>query len=402
MARFLFVVPPLHGHVNPTLAVGDELARQGHQVAWCGYRPLLSALVPESGTVLPVGDDIPASLQGVEERALGRRGADALKFFFEELLVPLAHAMIPGVEEAVDAFAPDVLVVDQQTIAGAVVGRRRGLPWATSATTSAELVDPFAAMPGLRQWADGLLVDVQRAHGVVDADADAVRFSPHLVLAFTTAALCGAGREWPDHWAFVGPAAGARPEDERDLDWPWPDDGTRTVLVSLGTVNAEAGGRFFPVVAEALAGTGIRSLVVAPPGLVPDPPPGMVVRSRVPQLAVLPRVDAVVSHAGHNTVVETLAHGLPLVVAPIRDDQPVVAQQVVGCGAGIRVRFGRVRAPELRAAVTEVIDDPRYRQAAVRVQQSFAAAGGAPAAAARLAALAGVGGAGPGRPAMRS
>lgn len=403
MARFLFVVPPLHGHVNPTVAVGDALVRRGHQVAWAGYRPFLVDVVPDPDAVLRLGDQVPGALEEVKQRALGLRGATALKFFFEEFLLPLADRMVPGVEEAVDTWRPDVVVVDQQTVAGALVARRRGLRWATSATTSAELVDPFAVMPGLRQWADGLLVDLQLAHGVdpAGAGADAIRFSPELVLAFTTTALVGEGRQWPGHWAFVGPAVGARSDGEV-LDWPWPDDPAPgagrtppTVLVSLGTVSAEAGARFFRAAVEALDGSGVRALLVAPPELLPDLPAGVAVRARVPQLAVLARVDAVVCHAGHNTVVESLAEGLPLVVAPIRDDQPVVAQQVVDAGAGVRVRFGRVRPDELRAAIRAVLDDPGHRLAAQRIQRSFAAAGGAEAAAGRLQALAA-----PGRPGM--
>jgi len=403
MARFLFVVPPLHGHVNPTVSVGSVLAARGHEVAWCGYRPFLESVVPDPGAVLPLGDEIPAALRDVDERGRGLRGAVALKFFFEAFVVPLAHAMVPGVERAVDLFEPDVLVVDQQTVAGAIVGRRRDLRWATSATTSAELVDPFVGMPGLHRWADDLLIELQQAHGVGDAEADAIRFSPHLVLAFTTPALAGADRSWPEHWAFVGPAIEGRGRDadgspgpgadrvERsNLEWPWSDRRQSTLLVTLGTVNAEAGRRFFPVVAAALEGTGVRAMVIAPPGAVPDPPSGVVVRSWVPQLAVLPLVDAVVCHGGHNTVAESLAHGLPLVVAPIRDDQPVVAQQVVACGAGVRVRFGRVQPAELRAAILHVLHDGEPRRAARRVQESFTAAGGAAAAGDRLEALAGV------------
>jgi MGT family glycosyltransferase len=101
----------------------------------------------------------------------------------------------------------------------------------------------------------------------------------------------------------------------------------------------------------------------------------------VPQLDLLTHLDAVVSHAGHNTVCEALAHGVPLVVAPIRDDQPAIARQVTDAGAGVRVRFGRVSAAELRDAITTVLDDPSYRAAARRIQTSFTTAGGAPAAA---------------------
>jgi MGT family glycosyltransferase len=156
--------------------------------------------------------------------------------------------------------------------------------------------------------------------------------------------------------------------------------------VSLGTLNGAAGHRFFMTVVDALADLGdeVQAVLVAPPGVVEDPPPHILVTDHVPQLALLPRLSAVVSHAGHNTVCETLAHGLPLVVAPIRDDQPIIAQQVVDAGAGIRVRFGRVRPAELRDALRTVLDDPSYSSAARRVRDSFTAAGGATTAADHL------------------
>jgi UDP:flavonoid glycosyltransferase YjiC (YdhE family) len=50
-------------------------------------------------------------------------------------------------------------------------------------------------------------------------------------------------------------------------------------------------------------------------------------------------MSAVVCHGGHNTVCEAVAHGVPLVVTPIRDDQPIIARQVADAGAGIRLHF---------------------------------------------------------------
>jgi UDP:flavonoid glycosyltransferase YjiC (YdhE family) len=96
------------------------------------------------------------------------------------------------------------------------------------------------------------------------------------------------------------------------------------------------------------------------------------------------RLSAVVCHAGNNTVCEALARGVPLVVAPVRDDQPVIAEQVLKAGAGIRLRFGRVNAAGVGAAVGSVLDDPEYRAAAARLRAAFAAAGGVAAAAARI------------------
>jgi hypothetical protein len=52
--------------------------------------------------------------------------------------------------------------------------------------------------------------------------------------------------------------------------------------------------------------------------------------------------------------------------------------------AGIRLHFARLRAAEMRDAVRAVLGDPAYRNAACRVRDSFAAAGGATAAADHL------------------
>jgi MGT family glycosyltransferase len=120
-------------------------------------------------------------------------------------------------------------------------------------------------------------------------------------------------------------------------------------------------------------------------------PQHVLVRRAIPQLRLLPHIDAVVCHSGHNTVCETLSHGLPLVVAPIRDEQPLVAQQVVDAGAGIRLRFSRATTTQIGPAVEAVLTEPTYRQAAQRVQEAFRAAGGAVAAAGHLEELAACG-----------
>ncbi len=381
MSRFLFVVPPLTGHTNPTVAVGERLRARGHVVAWTGYARAIRPLLPPDAELIPVGDDPADDDPGVAEarqRSQGLRGAEALLFLWEDFILPLGRAMVPGVESAVDRFRPDVLIVDQQAIAGAVVAIRRGLPWATSATTSAELVDPFALLPKVGEWVATSLRQFQTDFGV--AGGGDLRFSEHLVLAFTTAALAGAGRSFPSHYRFVGPSLGARPATA-EFPWEWLDPSRRHVLVSLGTINAPAGRRFLTSAVEALAAMAerVQGVVVGPPDLVASD--NVLIRGFVPQLDLLRHMDAVVSHGGHNTVCETLAQGLPLVVAPIRDDQPIVAQQVTDAGAGVRVKFGRVRAPELASAIATVLDQPSYREAAVRLQASFRAAGGPDAAA---------------------
>jgi MGT family glycosyltransferase len=153
-------------------------------------------------------------------------------------------------------------------------------------------------------------------------------------------------------------------------------------------VTREAGGRFLAAATEAVGSMDGVAAVVVGPADASAGPGTVLVRSYVPQLALMPRLAAVVCHGGNNTVCEALSHGVPLVVAPVRDDQPVIAEQVVRSGAGLRVRFGRAGPDAVRTAVHTVLRDPSFRAAARRCQPLFAAAGGAAAAADRVEKLA--------------
>jgi MGT family glycosyltransferase len=385
MRRFLFVVPPLVGHINPTVGVAAALAQHGHQVAWVGVAELVKYLVGPQATVFGCAGPLPG--EGGTYRSPQLRGPAAFKFLWERFLGPLAEAMLPGVQAAVDRFAPDVLVVDQQAVAGGLVAERAGLPWATSATTSAEFTDPLSGMPKVEAWLRELMADLRRRFGDPTAAED-LRFSPHLVLVFTTEALIGPVDHLGDHVRCVGPSIAARPTSQ-DFPWDWLDNERPAVLVSLGTANTDAGARFLSECVHACGANPDRqAVIVDPAGTLGAVAEHVLIQRAVPQLRLLSHVDAVVCHAGHNTVCETLSHGLPLVVAPIRDDQPIVAKQVVDAGAGIRLRFTRATAAQIGRAVEAVLAEPSYRQAAQRVQSSFRAAGGATSAARHLEELA--------------
>ncbi|HET9168010.1 MAG TPA: glycosyltransferase [Actinospica sp.] len=393
MSRFLFVVPPLVGHVNPTVGLGARLAARGHGVAWAGHPELVSRLVGPSATVFPC-----AVPEAAAERPAELRGPAALKFLWESFLIPLGESMIPGVEAAVDAFSPDVLVVDQQAVAGAVVAQRRGIPWATSATTAAELADPLGAMPKVATWLRRMLLGLELEHGNPDAAGSDryqgtygdLRFSPRLVIAYSTEELSGRHPELAETLHYVGPSIAERPADP---EFPWealPEPGDQPIiLISVGTANADAGGAFLRACAEAIASRPHLYAVIADPARsIPAPPANVLTSPHIPQLELLPRTSAVISHSGQNTVCESLYHGIPLVLAPIRDDQPIVAQQAVDAGVAERIRFGRARAEQIGAALDRVLTQPGYRAAAERVAASFRAAGGADAAARHLVELA--------------
>ena len=371
MSRYLLVVPPLVGHVAPLLGVATELVARGHEVAWVGSAALLRPLVG--------GRQVYEANSKLPGRPAGLRGTAAFKWLVQDYLVPLAQDMAPAVDAAIARFAPDVVVADQQAYAGGLAADRHGLPWATSASTPAELRP--SGFPKVDDWLHMVLSALRVRLGGAVAGPDP-RFSSELILAFTTPELAGPEAAARPAVRFIGPAVAQR--HQQSWTPPW-SDGAPLVLVTLGTTNVDVGARFLTACADALAARpDLRGMIVDPGGHLGPTPDTIRVVPHIPQLSVLPHADLVVCHGGHNTVCETLWHGLPLVVAPIRDDQQLVAGQVVAAGAGLRLRFARATAGQVGDAIDTALTDPAYPTAARAVRDAFRAAGGTEAAADHL------------------
>jgi hypothetical protein len=322
--------------------------------------------------------------------ALRDSGLTAAKSRWAGYVAPVTKFMLPAIDTAIRAFEPDVLVVDQHAIAGAVAAHRHGLPWATLAPTTMELGDPYHNLPTVKAWIQEQIAGMWTAAGLPGSPPHDLRYSPHLVLAFTCPALAGPPQPGVE---MVGAALVKRASAE--FPWERLDPDKLHLLVTLGTLSADIAADFFGRATAALRPLAdrVQPILVAPEGAVADPPAGAVVVPHAPMLDLMPRLDAVVTHGGLNTVCEALSHGVPLVVAPIKSDQPINADQVAAAGAGIRVKFHRVTPEQLREAVVAVLDDPSYRAGAERVRDDLKACGGAEAAATRLEELAAGGGA---------
>jgi UDP:flavonoid glycosyltransferase YjiC (YdhE family) len=86
----------------------------------------------------------------------------------------------------------------------------------------------------------------------------------------------------------------------------------------------------------------------------------------MPHGAILPYAAAVVTHAGHSTVMAALADGVPLVCMPMGRDQHTNAERVAALGVG-RAISSDAPSAEIRDALHEVVTNESYRHAARRM-----------------------------------
>mmetsp|Transcript_44923 Transcript_44923/g.83846 ORF Transcript_44923/g.83846 Transcript_44923/m.83846 type:complete len:466 (+) Transcript_44923:65-1462(+) len=114
---------------------------------------------------------------------------------------------------------------------------------------------------------------------------------------------------------------------------------------------------------------------------LPSPPPNFILQEVVPQLEVLSKCHAFVTHGGANSLHEALALGVPLVIVPMFGDQPFNADAVAAMGAAVSFRHPtKTLSPAtLRGAVRRILDpqDDSFRAAAQRLASQLAGMGGA-------------------------
>ena len=178
----------------------------------------------------------------------------------------------------------------------------------------------------------------------------------------------------PPHLYYTGPFVDAA--QRAAVDFPWDRlDGRPLVFASLGTLQNRSRD-IFRRIAEACAGLNVQLVISLGGGLEPgrlgaltgDP---LVVRF-APQLEIVKRASVVITHAGMNTVLESLAEGVPLVCIPLGNDQPGVAARVAAHGAGVVLPPRKANAERLRSAVQAVLENDSYRLAARKIQSAIA------------------------------
>jgi MGT family glycosyltransferase len=99
---------------------------------------------------------------------------------------------------------------------------------------------------------------------------------------------------------------------------------------------------------------------VLPSDLEPIPPNTIIV-SRAPQLELLKRAALCITHAGMNTVLEALAHGVPMVAIPVRFDHPGIAARIAYHGVGEFIEVTDLTAHRLESLIKRVTEEPQYR-----------------------------------------
>jgi UDP:flavonoid glycosyltransferase YjiC (YdhE family) len=397
MATIIFFPEGAYGPTNNCVGIGQVLQRRRHRVVF---------IVEESfaGTL---------EAQGFEERRMrlapppeteeapGQFWIDFIaetapvfrKPTIEQLggfVAPTFQALIDGAKyvdgrlrEIFDELDPDVIVEDNVVAFPALPAS--GRPWVRIASCNpAEIKDP-AIPPSSSGYpvADrsawpAFLAEVERTHRDMWADFDEfcrasgapgltwgqmgpdfIPESPWLNLyLYPAEADYQREQQLSSTWHRLDSSVRAT-----DQTWELPahlrDSSGRSGLIylSLGSLGSADVGLIQRLI-DVMGAT--RHRVIVSKGPLADQirlHDNMTGEGFLPQPAILPEVDLVITHGGNNTVTEAFHHGKPMVVLPLFWDQVDNAQRVDELGLGVRLRTYEFEDEELTGAVDRLLAD---------------------------------------------
>jgi zeaxanthin glucosyltransferase len=403
MSHVGVICPNTHGHINAMMAVSNALRCRGHRITFflLGTPPhtVTSAgidVVTLGGTIFP-----PTEYQAGLQKLGTLSGKAALTHTIAVNARSAEAVLGSGVSHAREAGI-EAMLVDLASPAGGTVADELGVPFATFCNTvllhRENTVPPFFTTWKVRSawWATvrnwfawtayerklaPLLTHIQSHRRRVGLSIPARLsdcWSTRLQISQQPDVLEFPRCHLPKQLHFVGPLQ--QPPTNAPPDFPWSQlDGRPLVYASLGTL-ANRLVHVFRAILDGLASEDVQVVVALgrrdATWTLPIPQNALVV-GYAPQLDLIDRARLVITHAGLNTTLESLARGKPMLCIPLANDGLGVAARVAHVGAGELLRLEKVTPERVRQLARLLLDTPAYRASAERVRESIRAAGGA-------------------------
>ncbi len=374
MMRVLFCVIPEKGHLNPYIGPAQALLARGATVAFHAAADI-SPQLRSAGITDFVGDRIAPPGDSHRGAAFAERVRDPewLQQWIKTLLVDAAEAQVEPLRAVIRAWRPDVVAIDPMVYAASIAAEHERVPWvAISNSLNPALPDDLdSELLRTVRWLAPDRAALFARHGMAPAFRGCDVLSPALTVAFTTERLVGR----VPGVALVGPSLprGMR-GDEADFPWNWLDASRPLIYVSFGSQIYHQPALFRRVL-DAVAARQLQLVAsasdLAAPNALGTLPPNVLVRPYVPQLSILPRASAMVTHGGANSVMEAIAFGVPPLITPLCNDQHHQAHLITRAGIGRALDPDHCTATDIGIVLDALLAQGPEREAMKRVSASY-------------------------------
>jgi zeaxanthin glucosyltransferase len=399
--RIAFVAVSAPGHLNPTTALARKLQARGHDVVLTSL-PDAEPYANAAGLpFVPFGEeDYPAgTLPKIAAELSKLKGQDALEFTLRAG-AKILLATFADLPRSLRETRADALVIDHALQTAGLVPMHLDLPFVN--ISNALHLDFSGVTPlNIFAWPHETTPEA-RARNEAGVSKYLQSLEPISAITREYAEKNGLKVDWKDPYATTSKLAWLT-QVPREFDFPsdhWPSSfhhtgpfhdgegrvssefpwerltGEPMIYASMGTLQNGLE-PVFSTIAEAVGKSAPAMQLVLSIGSSLDPkqirslPANAIVVQNAPQVALLKRASLCITHAGLNTVLESLTQGVPMVAIPITNDQPGVAARIASTKTGKFVPVQELTTERLSALIDEVLRNTEYRKNALTMKRTI-------------------------------
>ena len=365
---------PAHGHTNPTLGLVKTLTDAGHQVWYFSFEQFREKIESAGAKFISCDEYI---FEMEDNGNADRVGKDIV--YATELLVSSTLALDEMTSRFIEEIRPDLVVSDSVAVWGKLAAMKHGLPYVSSTTTFAfnrysakymqnstwDIVKMLIAMPRINKQLKRLRDKGYPVKSLLDILQNDNNMN---TIVYTSKYFQPCSETFSDRYHFIGPSI-------RPIIKPVEKTADKLVYISMGTVNQNR--EFYRNCIHVLGQTDWQVIISMGNNsehyeTLSD---NIQIYETVDQMAVLSVADAFITHCGMNSTSEGLFFQVPLVLFPQTSEQDAVAKRVEELGAGVRLKS--ISEEDVILALQQVLNEPEYKNNAVKISESFQACGGA-------------------------
>jgi zeaxanthin glucosyltransferase len=395
-----FLSVPLAGHLYPMATLARTLQSRGHEVLFIGV-PDAEMIVRGAGVdfVSYCEDEYPlGSIPKAYAPAGKMHGLEVTTYTCQEIVPRFTEAAFRHLPRTLRRLDVDLLVIDTIHFLIELVPMNMGIPYIQmwnvvhldlSGKTPPSLFDwpheTTAAALARNQEASHELVELlfppvmkvalryATQHGMqidwMDPGATASKLA---ILSQIPEAFDFPGTPWPPQHHYTGPLHDVTGRSTVEFPWELLDD-RPLIYASMGTL-LNGSMETYRIILNSAAQFPESQFVVSVGNAIRiedlgEIPKNVIAVNKAPQLELLQRATLCITHAGLNTVLESLAQGVPMVAIPVGYDQPGTAARIAHYGVGEFVRVEEELSSErLTTLIKIVLHTSSYRENARKLQ----------------------------------
>lgn len=395
MKHIGIVCPALSGHLNPLVSLGKRLKSRGYRVSIVSL-PDAEAHARAAGLgFVPTGaEEFPVGSMAKLTKTLSELPREKVLAYTIALFTDRARVILESARQAVANAGIDALIVDQSSASGGSVADAEGIPFITVSIGGPLNEEPdvpsiytpwdydptdagrernagaYAMLANALQPVMDVVNEYRRRWNLPHAETYSDLFSPEAQIMQMPAFLDFPRRAAPPNFFYTGPFVDLARNDH--LSFPFERLNEKPlVYASLGTLHSGLTS-VFEAIAMACSDLDVQlviSLGNRDAADIPDLPGSPIVVPFAPQLEMLKRASLLITSAGMNTTLEALSLGIPMVAIPLDGDQPGIGSRIAHHGFGTVLDRSTLTAENLRDSVINVLNEPRYREAAKTARQ---------------------------------